>query len=54
MKRQRGFVLPAVLMLISVILLFAAVRHFFSRNQLIQAAHDANYEKSFHLAIGGI
>ncbi len=54
MKHRRGFVLPAVLMLISVLLLFAAVRHFFSRNQLIQAAHDANYEKSFHLAMGGL
>ncbi|EKD83009.1 MAG: hypothetical protein ACD_39C00945G0006 [uncultured bacterium] len=54
MKSRRGFVLPAVLMLISVLLLFAAVRHYFSRNQLIQASHDANYEKSFHLAIGGI
>jgi len=54
MKRRRGFVLPAVLMLVSVLLLFAAVRHYFSRNQLIQASHDANYEKSFHLAIGGV
>ncbi|MEW6708451.1 MAG: hypothetical protein AB1403_01395 [Candidatus Riflebacteria bacterium] len=52
--KRKGFVLPGVLMLICILILFAAVRHFFSRNQLVQAAHDANYEKAFHLAIGGI
>jgi hypothetical protein len=51
---RKGFILPAALMLVCVIILLAATRHYFSRNQLIRAAHDANYEKAFHLAMGGI
>jgi hypothetical protein len=51
---RKGFILPAALMLVCAIILLAATRHYFSRNQLIRAAHDANYEKAFHLAMGGI
>lgn len=54
MKIRSGFVLPAVLMLACVLILLAATRHFFSRNQLIQASHGAHYEKAFHLAVGGL
>ncbi|MBU1108872.1 MAG: hypothetical protein KKB51_19500 [Candidatus Riflebacteria bacterium] len=54
MKTRSGFVLPGVLMLVCILILLAATRHYFSRNQLIQAAHGAHYEKAYHLAVGGL
>ncbi len=47
-------ILPVILLLISILLLLAGTRHFFSQHQLTQAAHGADYEKAYHLAAGGL
>jgi hypothetical protein len=47
-------ILPALMLLIFLLLLLAATRHFFSQHQLTQASHGADYEKAYHLAVGGL
>ncbi len=51
---RRGFLLPAVLLLICLIVLLAVTRHFFSREHLNMAAHLADYERAYHVANGAL
>ncbi|NLI78737.1 MAG: hypothetical protein GX442_20145 [Candidatus Riflebacteria bacterium] len=51
---RRGFLLPAVLLVLCLIVLLAATRHFFSREHLNMAAHLADYERAYHAANGAL
>lgn len=54
MRNQRGFMLAMVLMIVSIVILLAITRHFFSRQQLTVASHQAKYEQAYHLSLGAL
>lgn len=54
MRKKRGFMLALVLMIVSIIILLAVTRHFFSRQQLTVASHQAKYEQAYHLSLGAL
>lgn len=49
---KKGIILPGVLVLISVLVLLAVTRHFFSRQQMHFSALLAEKEQAYHIAVG--
>lgn len=54
MKHKKGFMLPFVIALATILMLLAFTRHFFSRQHLKFAGHVSDNERSYHISSGAL